>query len=127
MPLGLSFEGFCWYPFIDSTDWCSLVREANGNVDPQGIFYLDKDCRKRNASELSEIFTALARGRISSKDIPAYRFQSPLDYQLEAFLPMMAHWQWREPVTHDAKHVARLQLNRLERKAKRVLVKEAAA
>ncbi|HEY0051126.1 MAG TPA: family 1 glycosylhydrolase [Pyrinomonadaceae bacterium] len=127
LPLGLSFEGFCWYPFIDSTDWCSLVKEANGNIDPQGIFYLDKDCRKRNASELSEIFTALARGRISSKDIPAYRFQAPLDHQLEAFLPMMAHWQWREPVTHDAKHVARLQLNRLERKAKRVLVKEAAA
>ena len=126
-PLGLSFEGFCWYPFIDSTDWCSLVREANGNIDPQGIYYLDKDCRKRNASELSEIFTALARGQISSKDIPAYRFQAPLDKLLEAFLPMMAHWQWREPFIHDAKLKARLQLNRLERKAKQALVKEAAA
>ncbi|HEX8249407.1 MAG TPA: family 1 glycosylhydrolase [Pyrinomonadaceae bacterium] len=126
-PLGLAFEGFCWYPFIDSTDWCSLVREANGRVDPQGIYYLDKDCRKRNASELSEIFTALARGQISSKDIPAYHFQPPLDHQLEAFLPMMAHWQWREPVAHEAKRKARLQLSRLERNAKRALVKEIAA
>ncbi|HYP50106.1 MAG TPA: family 1 glycosylhydrolase [Pyrinomonadaceae bacterium] len=129
-PLGLAFEGFCWYPFIDSTDWCSLVREANGNVDPQGIFYLDRDCRKRNPSELSEIFTALARGEITSKDIPAYRFQSPLDHHLEAFLPMMAHWNWRDPAAaREAKRKAMLQLNRLEREVRqqRALVKEAAA
>ncbi len=96
-PRGVSFEGFCWYPFIDSTDWCSLVKEANGIVDPQGIFYLDEKKRRR-ASELSEIYTALAAGRITSKDIPAYRFQAPLDAQLEGFMPLMGHWQWREPV-----------------------------
>jgi beta-glucosidase/6-phospho-beta-glucosidase/beta-galactosidase len=126
-PLNLTFEGFCWYPFIDSTDWCSLVREANGNVDPQGIFYLDKDCRRRNASELSQIFTALARGEITSKDIPAYRFQAPLDHHLEAFLPMMSHWNWREPIWQEAKRKAMLQLNRLERQAKRSLAKPAIA
>jgi len=129
-PLGLAFEGFCWYPFIDSTDWCSLVRRADGSVDPQGIYYLDNDCRKRNASELSEIFAALARGQITSKDIPAYRFQPPLDDHLEAFLPMMAHWNWRDPAAaREAKRKAMLQLNRLEREVRhqRALVKKAAA
>jgi hypothetical protein len=51
---------------------------------------------KRNPSELSEIFEALARGQITSKDIPAYRFQRPLDEALQNFLPMMDHWQWKE-------------------------------
>jgi beta-glucosidase/6-phospho-beta-glucosidase/beta-galactosidase len=125
-PLGLGFEGFCWYPFIDSTDWCSLVREARGNVDPQGIYYLDKDCRQRHGSELSEIFARLARGQISAKDIPAYRFQPPLDRHLEAFLPLMAHWQWREPFTHDAKRQAGLRLNRHERATDLALAKAAA-
>jgi hypothetical protein len=92
----IPFKGFCWYPFIDSTDWCSLVTKANCNIDPQGIFWLSCRTMKRNASELSEIFEALARGQITSKDIPAYRFQSPLDKLLKNFMPMMDHWQWEE-------------------------------
>ena len=97
-PRGIPFKGFCWYPFIDSTDWCSLVTQANCNIDPQGIFWLDCRSRKRNPSELSEIYKALALGQITSKDIPAYRFREPLDQQLKNFLPMMDHWQWREPL-----------------------------
>ena len=93
---GLSFEGFCWYPFIDSTDWCSLVTQANSNIDPQGVFWLDCDSKKRNASELSEIYEALACGQITSNDIPAYRFGSELETMLENFLPMMSHWHWRD-------------------------------
>lgn len=96
-PLNLSFEGFCWYPFIDSTDWDSLLTEANHYIDPQGIFWLDQNRQMRHASELSEIFSALARGQITSKDIPAYRFLPPLDETLENFLPLMAHWHWKEP------------------------------
>ena len=87
-PREIPFHGFCWYPFIDSTDWCSLVREANGRIDPQGIFYLCHNLR-RNDSELSEIFASLASGAISSKDIPAYHFISPLDEELAGFLPLM--------------------------------------
>jgi hypothetical protein len=104
VPRNIPFRGFCWYPFIDSTDWCSLVTKANCNVDPQGIFWLDCDSKKRNASELSEIFEALARGQITSKDIPAYRFESELDKMLENFLPMMDHWEWIEPV-NPARHI----------------------
>jgi hypothetical protein len=96
-PRGIPFKGFCWYPFIDSTDWCSLVTQANCNIDPQGIFWLDCAAKRRNPSELSEIFEALARGQITSEDIPAYRFQGELKSSLRNFLPMMDHWQWREP------------------------------
>jgi beta-glucosidase/6-phospho-beta-glucosidase/beta-galactosidase len=97
-PRGVPFLGFCWYPFIDSTDWCSLVREANCNVDPQGIFGLDDICRARNASELSEVFAALASGKIESKNIPAYRFEKPLNETLQNFLPLMRGWEWREAI-----------------------------
>jgi beta-glucosidase/6-phospho-beta-glucosidase/beta-galactosidase len=96
-PRGIPFKGFCWYPFIDSTDWCSLVTQANCNIDPQGIFWLDCAAKRRNPSELSEIFEALTRGQITSEDIPAYRFQGELKSSLRNFLPMMDHWQWREP------------------------------
>ncbi len=99
-PRKIPFRGFCWYPFIDSTDWCSLVREANGRIDPQGIFHLCHNLR-RNDSELSEIFASLASGAISSKDIPAYCFMSPLDDELAGFLPLMKHWQWRESFAAD--------------------------
>ncbi len=96
-PRGIPFKGFCWYPFIDSTDWCSLVTQANCNIDPQGIYWLDCVNQRRNASELSEIFEALVRGQITSKDIPAYHFQGTLKKSLRNFMPMMEHWDWREP------------------------------
>jgi beta-glucosidase/6-phospho-beta-glucosidase/beta-galactosidase len=107
-PRGIPFHGFCWYPFIDSTDWCSLVTKASSNVDPQGIFWLDCDCKKRNESELSEIFEMLARGQIRSKDIPAYRFETELETMLENFLPQMSHWQWRKPGTAKKKAMIRI-------------------
>lgn len=97
-PLGIPFEGFCWYPFIDSCDWCSLVREANGNVDPQGIYRLDAERHERISSELSEIFAALAQGEITSKDIPAYHFKRPSNRVLKNFLPLMKDWDWKTPV-----------------------------
>jgi hypothetical protein len=92
----IPFEGFCWYPFIDSTDWSSLVRTAKGKVDPQGIFYLDRKRETRYASELSETFAALARGQITSRDIPAYPFKYPVNRALRNFLPLMQHWDWQE-------------------------------
>lgn len=93
---GIAFRGFCWYPFIDSTDWCSLVRQARGKIDPQGIYHLCEKLR-RHSSELSEIFAALADCSMVSADLPAYRFAAPLDAELAGFQPLMKHWHWREP------------------------------
>lgn len=110
IPKHIPFLGFCWYPFIDSTDWCSLVRQANGRVDPQGIYHLDGENMRRNASELSDIFASLACGAISSADIPAYKFQPPLDAELAGFLPLINHWQWREPFENCENKKSKLEL-----------------
>lgn len=97
--IGLGFEGFCWYPFVDSTDWCSLVKKARGHIDPQGVYWLSEGTMERNSSELSDLYTALATGQITSADIPAYRFLPPVDHQLAGFMPMMDHWEWKVPTT----------------------------
>jgi hypothetical protein len=38
---GVDLRGFCWFPFIDSTDWGSLLRRAENHLDPVGIYWLD--------------------------------------------------------------------------------------
>lgn len=94
---GSRFEGFCWYPYIDSTDWCSLVRQPNRSIDPQGIYYL---CGRfnRRPSELSHLYAGLARGEIGSAELPAYRFEEPVlvGRGVGKFLPLMEGWDWRE-------------------------------
>ncbi len=94
---GIPFEGFCWYPYIDSTDWCSMVCQANGHIDPQGIYWLSPGTLNRNASELSDVYVSLASGTISGSDIPSYAFHmGALDIcQVRKFLPLLADWEWR--------------------------------
>jgi beta-glucosidase/6-phospho-beta-glucosidase/beta-galactosidase len=92
--LGLPFLGFCWYPFIDSTDWSSLVREANRAIDPQGVYSLDP-AFERQGTELSRIFAALATGAAASADLPAYPFSDEAlnERWVRNFLPHM-NWTW---------------------------------
>jgi beta-glucosidase/6-phospho-beta-glucosidase/beta-galactosidase len=92
---GTDFRGFCWFPFVDSTDWCSLVRRAERQVDPVGIYWLDHDRWTRYGSELSECFGRLARGEMSVQELPAYRFSPPWDKLLAVYHPLMEHWDWR--------------------------------
>lgn len=92
---GVDWRGFCWFPFIDSTDWDSLLRCACNHLDPVGIYWLDDD-RKRHASELSEVYAALACGQVTSRDIPAYTFREPVSTGLQGFLPQVQHWQWQD-------------------------------
>ncbi len=94
--MGVDWRGFCWFPFVDSTDWDSLLRCACNHLDPVGIYWLD-DARERHVSELSEVYAALAQGRITASDIPAYRFQEPVRSQLEGFMSQMQHWEWQDP------------------------------
>jgi hypothetical protein len=88
--LDLGFGGFCWYPYIDSTDWNSLVREARRDIDPQGIYWLDPSF-ERNASELSDIYAALANGTMRPGDIASRPFtESALaDRGISNYLPQM--------------------------------------
>lgn len=91
------FRGFCWFPSIDATDWNSLCTVANRHVCPMGIWSLTEDCTERYSSELSKWYIRLAQGNAHSQDLPAYRFQAPLDSDLKGYGHLMAHWtNWLE-------------------------------
>ncbi len=98
--MNISFWGFCWYPFIDSMDWDSLLRKADGHIDPQGIIYLKEGTLERCISEFSEIVKKVATGEFTSKDIIPYKFRSPLTKKLKGFINgPMKNWKWRKPET----------------------------
>lgn len=93
---GRNFVGFCWYPFIDSTDWCSLCREPNRLIDPQGILYLSNTFERRR-SELSELYGRLAEGAIGSAEIPAYAMEETVlvDRKAGKFLGQMTDFDFK--------------------------------
>jgi hypothetical protein len=90
------FRGFCWYPSIDSTDWCHVCTKATGTVDPQGIWGLDRKRWERHASELSFWYARLARGKSRAADLPAWRFGARLEHDLRGFTKLMQGWEWSE-------------------------------
>ncbi len=103
---GVPFEGHCWFPFIDSCDWDSLLRRADGNIDPVGIYTIDSE-RNRAGSQISETFALAASGATSSA-LTAYHFQWPVQHWLKGWHKHMEHWKWHRPtddyltVTPDA-------------------------
>ena len=96
---GVAIEGYCWFPFIDSCDWDSLLARSRGNVDPVGVYWLDDD-RERRPSSMSESFAMAARG-VPSAALPAYRLQPPVAQWLEGFADQMDHWDWQPPPTAE--------------------------
>jgi hypothetical protein len=42
---GIPVIGFTWYSLTDQVDWDSALREDNGNVNPLGLFDLDRRIR----------------------------------------------------------------------------------
>ena len=80
---GVDFRGFCWYPSIDSTDWINACTAATGQIDPQGIWSIDPESQARVHTELSTIYSQLARGQIRSIDIPDYIFGPELNHKLQ--------------------------------------------
>jgi beta-glucosidase/6-phospho-beta-glucosidase/beta-galactosidase len=92
---GIPLHAYCWFPFIDSVDWDSLLANHSGHVDPVGIYWLDEHL-ERNSSSLSTWFKRAAGGAASA-EIPAFRFQPPLDRWLEGFIGQLEHWDWQDP------------------------------
>jgi beta-glucosidase/6-phospho-beta-glucosidase/beta-galactosidase len=92
---GVDLRGYCWYPFIDSADWGSLLLENTGDIDPVGVFWLD-DRLDRRPSSMSVAFAVAAAGAPSTT-LPAYRFRSPVAEWLAGWMPHMAHWDWQDP------------------------------
>ncbi|MCU1295110.1 MAG: glycoside hydrolase family 1, partial [Bryobacterales bacterium] len=89
---GQDFRGFCWYPSIDTTDWANCCTQCTRVVDPQGIWTLDSSRTTRHDSELSETYGALARGEITSADIPARPFSQELARRLRGYFPLTTGW-----------------------------------
>ena len=90
------FRGFCWYPSIDSTDWCHVCTKATGTIDPQGIWGLEPDRWRRVPSELSAGYSQLARGEARAADLPAWAFGSRLHHDVRGFCRLMKGWEWIE-------------------------------
>jgi hypothetical protein len=42
---GIPVVGFTWYSLIDQTDWDVALREVNGNIDPVGLYDMDRKIR----------------------------------------------------------------------------------
>jgi beta-glucosidase/6-phospho-beta-glucosidase/beta-galactosidase len=91
---GVPLDGYCWFPFVDSCDWDSLLLRSEGNVDPVGVYWLDERLDRRPSS-MSTAYAAAARGAPAAS-LPAYRFQEPVAGALVGWLPQMAHWDWQE-------------------------------
>jgi len=92
---GVPLDGFCWFPFVDSCDWDSLLARPAGRVDPVGVLTLGPGGARVRTS-FTDAWEAVAAGA-TSIDLPAYRLQSPCDEQLAGFLPQLSHWRWQEP------------------------------
>ena len=43
---GIPILGFTWYSLTDQVDWDSALRENNGNVNPLGLYDLDRNIRE---------------------------------------------------------------------------------
>ncbi|TNC71491.1 family 1 glycosylhydrolase [Rubellimicrobium roseum] len=44
--IGIPILGFTWYSLTDQVDWDTALREDNGNVNPLGLFDLDRNIRR---------------------------------------------------------------------------------
>lgn len=96
---GVELVGYCWFPFIDSADWDSLLFHCDGNIDPVGVYSLDCDLERRESS-MSRSFRIAASGA-SAAALPAYEFQPPVAAWMSGFRPYMAHWDWQPPGPED--------------------------
>ncbi len=115
---GAPIDAYCWFPFVDSLDWNSLLARADRCIDPVGVLWLDADLERRTSS-MSRAFTRAARGATSA-ELPAYRFSPPVARWVSALLPLMDHYDWRgspaEEVDMDAERIVRA-TSRVERAA----------
>jgi hypothetical protein len=89
---GVVLDGLCWFPFVDSCDWDSLLYHCKGNLDPVGVISVDDDFT-RCRSSMSSAFEAVSRGATSA-ELTAYELQEPVATWLRGYGPQMSHWTW---------------------------------
>jgi beta-glucosidase/6-phospho-beta-glucosidase/beta-galactosidase len=92
---GVDIDGFCWFPFVDSTDWDSLLARPAGRRDPVGLVSLCPDGERR-WTVLTEAWAALAAGGTAAQ-LPAYRLQPPCADDLRGVVSSLPDWPWQSP------------------------------
>jgi beta-glucosidase/6-phospho-beta-glucosidase/beta-galactosidase len=55
---GVPVTGFTWFPLIDTTDWVHALRVVRGDVDPIGLFGMDREPRAV-AQKYAELIAAV--------------------------------------------------------------------
>ena len=96
---GVPVEALCWFPFIDSTDWNSLLSRCERCVDPVGVYWLDESLTRRT-SVMSAAYSAAALGATSA-ELLAYTLEEPVATWLRGYVPQMAHWSWHLPPSEN--------------------------
>jgi beta-glucosidase/6-phospho-beta-glucosidase/beta-galactosidase len=92
---GVPVQGYCWFPFIDSCDWDSILCRNDSSVDPVGVYWLDGELCRRPSS-MSDAYCRAARGTPSS-GLPAYELSPMVARRLVGWIPHLAGWDWRPP------------------------------
>jgi beta-glucosidase/6-phospho-beta-glucosidase/beta-galactosidase len=92
---GIDLVGFCWFPFVGSCDWDSLLARPARRADPVGVLDLGTGLRRQRTA-FTDVWELAAAG-VPLHRLPAYRFQSPCAEQLAGFTAQMAHWPWEDP------------------------------
>ena len=102
---GVPLDGYCWFGFLDSLDWVSLLAENDNSIDPVGVIWLDERL-ERHESSVSRAYAAAARGARAA-DLPAYRLSEGMAAWVSGLLPLMCHFDWLEPPLEEVRIHAR--------------------
>ena len=92
---GVPIDGYCWFGFLDSLDWISLLSQADRSIDPVGVIWLDEEL-SRNESSMSRAYAAAAAGAPAA-ELPAYRLSEGMAEWVAGLAPLMSHFEWIDP------------------------------
>ena len=67
--VGIPTVGFTWYSLTDQVDWDTALREQNGNVNPLGLFDLDRNIRNVGKA-YKQLIARLARRAAGLERVP---------------------------------------------------------
>jgi beta-glucosidase/6-phospho-beta-glucosidase/beta-galactosidase/glycosyltransferase involved in cell wall biosynthesis len=96
---GVDLDGFCWFPYLDSADWDSLLSRPAGRTDPVGVVSLGPN-GERIRTAFTDAWEAAAAGSPAA-DLPAFRFQPPNDALIPGVQSTAPSWPWRDPEEDD--------------------------
>ncbi len=74
---GVPIVGFTWYSITDQIDWDTALREDNGNVNPLGLFDLDRKLRP-----VGEAYARVIKGWANLAPTASLCLRVPLDLSI---------------------------------------------